>query len=495
METNTKYVKSGDVYIAYQVVGTSPLDLVYIPGWISHVEYNWQNPLYAHYLNRLASFSRLIVFDKRGTGLSDRIQELPTLEQRMDDIRAVMDAVGSKRAVIMGASEGGNTATLFAATYPERTTALIICGSFAKRVWSPEYPWAPTPEQRQKYYDQIVQEWGDPIDLDGLAPSMSKDEEFRRWWAAYLRHSASPGTALALTQTNTQTDTTYVLPNIHVPTLVLHRTGDRDVNVDEGRYIANHIPGAKFVELPGTDHFPFTENADALLDQIESFLITLKQMPPSSRILATILVLRASVDMGFARQELTLIRQTIVPFRGVEVACDERQIVAAFDGPSRAIRCAIAIREQLVARQRPLQAGLHTGECEVRANTWSGPALLAASKIAEKAATNEILVSTTVKDLVSGSGLEFRALGSAANVEAAVSWSLFAVTTEDKPRLTRRELDVVRLIAQGLTNEAIADRLALSEHTVHRHVANIYNKLDVSSRAAAVAYCLRHTLL
>jgi pimeloyl-ACP methyl ester carboxylesterase/DNA-binding CsgD family transcriptional regulator len=495
MQTETKYVKSGDVYIAYQVVGNSPLDLVYIPGWISHVEYNWEHPLYAHYLNRLASFSRLIVFDKRGTGLSDPVKELPTLEQRMDDISAVMEAVGSKQAVIMGASEGGNTATLFAATYPERTTALIICGSFAKRVWSPDYPWAPTPEARQKYYDQIVQDWGGPVDLNGLAPSMSEDETFRRWWAAYLRHSASPGTALALTQTNTQTDTTHVLPNIHVPTLVLHRTGDRDVKVEEGRYIASHIPGATFVELPGIDHFPFTEDADRLLDQIESFLITLKQMPPSNRTLATILALRASTDLGFAPQELALIRQTIVQFRGGEVACHEREFVAAFDGPSRAIRCAIAIREQLYAGQRSVQAGLHTGECEVRASTWSGTALLVASKIAEKAAVNEILVSTTVKDLVSGSGLEFRALGSTANVEFSVSWGLFAVTTEDKPRLTRRELDVVRLIAQGLTNEEIADQLALSEHTVHRHVANIYNKLDVSSRAAAVAYCLRHKLL
>ena len=495
MLPETKYAKSADVYIAYQVVGNGPIDLVFVPGWISHVEYNWDHPSYAHFLRRLASFSRLIVFDKRGTGLSDPVKELPTLEQRMDDVRAVMDTVNSPQAVIMGASEGGMMTALFAATYPDRTTALIICGSFAKRVWSPDYPWAPTPVQRQKFFDLIVQDWGGVVDLDVLAPSISKDEEFRQWWAMYLRRSASPGTALALAQMNTQIDVGHVLSSIHVPTLVLHRSGDLDVNVEEGRYIARRIPGAKFVELPGNDHLVFASDADTLLDQIESFLIRLKELPPPNLILATILSLQAYGTVGFTDQELTIIRQIVAQYRGGEVERDEWKFSAAFDGPSRAIRCAIAIRDQLGAQQRLIQAGLHTGECEVWDSILSGTAVLVASKIAEKAAAGEIVVSTTVKDLVAGSGLEFQALGSAAKVEIAESWNLFAVKTEDKPRLTRRELDVMRLVAQGLTNDEIASQLDLSPHTVHRHMVNIYNKLVVSSRAAAVAFCLREKLL
>ena len=491
----TKYVKSGAVYIAYQIVGHGPIDLVYVPGWISNVEYNWAHPSYAHFLNRLASFSRLIVFDKRGTGLSDRVMELPTLEQRMDDVRAVMDAVDSEQAVVMGASEGGNMAALFAATYPERTTALVINSTYAKRVWSPDYPWAPTPEVRQKTYDHTLRDWGSPLDVDDYAPSMANDEEFQRWWATYLRLSASPGTALALMQTNTQTDITHILSSIHVPTLILHRTGDRDINVEEGRYIANRIPGAVFVELPGDDHFPFTEGADELLNHVESFLIALKQVPPPTLILMTILALQTPAELGFTDHELAAIRQIIVQFRGSEVESNKDEFTAKFDGPSRAIRCAIAIRDRLRASQCLVQAGLHTGECEVRGSTVSGTALAVASKVAEQASADEICVSTTVKELVSGSGLEFRALGSEANVEIVETWHLFAVVTGDQPQLTPREADVAKLMAQGLTNEEIADQLTVSPHTVHRHLANIYNKLDVSSRVAAVTYCLQHKLL
>jgi len=246
----TRYAKSAEVSIAYQVLGTGPIDLIYVPGWVSHLEYGWEEPSLARFYRKLASFSRLILFDKRGTGLSDQSTNLPTLEQRMDDVRAVMEAVGSEHAVIFGMSEGGNMAMLFAATYPERTIALITFGVFAKRVYDSEYPWAPTAEQRQKFYDAIENEWGGPLGVDDLAPTRAHDERFRHWWASYQRRSASPRAALALAKLNTQIDVRHVLPAIRVPTLVLHRTEDRDSNIEEGRYIAARIANAKFVELP-----------------------------------------------------------------------------------------------------------------------------------------------------------------------------------------------------------------------------------------------------
>ncbi len=259
----TRYAKSGDVNIAYQIVGEGPVDLVYVPGWVSHVEEVWEEPTRARFLSRLASFSRLLLFDKRGTGMSDRVPlgELPTLEQRMDDVRAVMDAAGVERAALFGFSEGGNMSILFAATYPQRTIALVTFGVFAKRLRSPDYPWAPTWEDRQKEIALVEREWGGDMDLSSLAPSVAHDEGFRRMLATYLRRSASPGAAAALLRMNTFIDVRHVLPTIRVPTLVLHRTHDRDASIEEGRYIAARIPGAKFVELPGQDHLPWVGGA------------------------------------------------------------------------------------------------------------------------------------------------------------------------------------------------------------------------------------------
>ncbi|HEY3040185.1 MAG TPA: alpha/beta fold hydrolase, partial [Pyrinomonadaceae bacterium] len=287
----THYAKSGDVNIAYQVVGNGPVDLVYVMGWVTNLDYFWEEPSYARFLNRLASFSRLILFDKRGTGLSDRVHEseLPTLEQRMDDVRAVMDAVGSERAALLGVSEGGPMAALFAATYPERTSALVMYGSYAKRVWDPAYPWAPTPEERQKFLDLIQQDWGGVVDAAIMAPTRARDERFKEWWATHLRRSASPGAALALAKMNTQIDITNILPTIRVPTLIVHRTGDLDANVGGARYMARQIPGAKYVELPGDDHLPFVGNQEAILDEIEKLLDGIRHVPVFDRVLATVL--------------------------------------------------------------------------------------------------------------------------------------------------------------------------------------------------------------
>ena len=294
MPGETKYVKSGDAYIAYQVTGDGPFDLVYVPGWVSHVELAWEEPTLARFLERLGSFSRLITFDKRGTGLSDRVSvdNLPNLGQRMDDLRAVMDAAGSERAAILGFSEGGNMCALFAATYPHRTKALIMCGTFAKRQWSPDYPWAPTIEERKETYKVVEQEWGSEMDTAHYVPSMENDKGFMERLATYFRRSASPSAAVALLKMNTDVDVRNVLPSIHVPTLVIHRTGDRDVNIEEGRWIAAQIPGAKFVELPGEDHMPWVGDQDAILDEIEEFLTGVRPTADFDTQLITMLIHR-----------------------------------------------------------------------------------------------------------------------------------------------------------------------------------------------------------
>ena len=270
----THYARSGDVNIAYQVLGDGPVDLVFVMGWVSHLEYFWTERSFARFLRRLASFSRLILFDKRGTGLSDRVplQGLPTLEQRMDDVRAVMDAVGSRRAALCGVSEGGAMSALFAATYPERTAALLLIGAYAKRIRDESYPWGPTQVEREQFLKEIQEQWGEPLGLQERAPSMVYDPQFRQWWATYLRMSASPGAAVALTRMNSEADIRNVLPAIRVPTLVLHRTGDQCLLAAEGRYVASLIPGARFVELPGVDHLPFVGDQDAVLDEVKEFL-------------------------------------------------------------------------------------------------------------------------------------------------------------------------------------------------------------------------------
>lgn len=267
-----RYALSGEVRIAYQVVGEGPVDLVYIPGWVSHLEYGWESPLVARFYGALASFSRLILFDKRGTGLSDRAFGLPGIEQRMDDVRAVMEAAGSRQAVLFSMSEGGAMAMAFAATHPERVRALALYGAFACREWAPDYPWGPTREARQGFYDAIEREWGGPVGIEDLAPSLAGDAAFRDWWAAFQRRSASPAAALALARMNTRADVRDLLPAIRAPTLVLHRAGDRDAHVDEGRYVAARIPGASFVELPGEDHMIYAGDMDGVIEAVRSFV-------------------------------------------------------------------------------------------------------------------------------------------------------------------------------------------------------------------------------
>jgi pimeloyl-ACP methyl ester carboxylesterase len=424
MTPETQYARSGDVNIAYQVVGEGPLDLVYVPGWVSNVELIWDEPAMAHFLERLASFSRLILFDKRGTGLSDRVSndELPTLEERMDDVRAVLEEVGSSRAALFGHSEGGNMCVLFAATYPERTSALVTLGSFARRRDpDDDYPWAPTAENREETAQDIERNWGHlrPEDVEYYAPSRLGDDQFVRNLERYLRRSASPGAAAALLRMNSYIDVRDVLPTIRVPTLVLHRTGDHDVDVAEGRYLASKIPGARFVELPGDDHWISAGNPDEIAGEIESFLTGTRPAEELDRVLATVLFTdivdstKRAVELGDRRWRQLLnthdaaVRRELERFRGREVDTAGDGFFATFDGPARAVRCAISIGDAVRELGLDLRAGIHTGECELDGPKVRGIAVHTGARVASLAAPGEVLVSRTVKDLVAGSGLDF----------------------------------------------------------------------------------------
>jgi class 3 adenylate cyclase len=439
MPPETRYAKSGEVNIAYQVVGEGPLDLVYVPGWISNIELMWEEPALARLLQRLASFSRLILFDKRGTGLSDpvSVDRLPTLEQRMDDVRAVMDAAGCERAAIFGSSEGGLMSVLFSATYPDRTTALVTHAIYAKRLWSDDYPWAPTPEARAAEIEEIEAAWGGEMDISNLAPSA--DEAFKRRAVAYLRRSASPGAAVALLRMNSQIDVREVLPTIRVPTLVLHRTGDLDVNVEEGRWIAGQIPGATYVELAGDEHLIWAGDVDGLVDEVEEFLTGSRPVHDADRVLATVLftdlvgsTVRAA-ELGDRRwrelleQHNSIVRGELSRFRGREVDTAGDGFLATFDGPARAIRCASAIRDAVRTLRLEIRAGLHTGECELVEGKVGGIAVHTGARVVGAAAPGEILVSGTVRDLVAGAGIEFADRGTHELRGVPGEWRLYAV--------------------------------------------------------------------
>jgi pimeloyl-ACP methyl ester carboxylesterase len=435
----TRYAKSGDLNIAYQVVGKGPVDLVLVPGFVSHLDIDWDDPRSAHFLRRLASFSRLIRFDKRGTGLSDRVQltDLPTLEDRIDDVRAVLDAVASERAAVFGYSEGGPMCVVFAATYPERTAALVLYGTYAKRRDpDDDYPWAPTSDERKAYADQIEREWAWEADMRRMAPNA--DDAMARWWAARAHAAASPGAARALIAMNSQIDVRAVLPTIRVPTLVLHRRGDRDSNPEEGRYIAERIPGGRFVELSGDDHVPWID-ADQVVDEIEEFLTGVRPVPERDRVLATVLFTdivgstERAADVGDRRWRDVLaayhaaVRAELDRFRGREIDTAGDGFFASFDGPARAIRCAHAIRDAVRALGLELRTGLHTGECEVIGDKLGGIAVHIGARVAGEARPGEILVSSTVKDLVAGSGIDFDDRGVRVLKGIPGDWHMFAV--------------------------------------------------------------------
>lgn len=423
MQPEIHYAKSGDVHIAYQVLGDGPVDLVIVPGWVSHLEILWEEPQAAAFLRRLGEFSRVILFDKRGTGMSDPLSYAPPIDERMDDIRAVMDATRSDRAALFGYSEGGPLALMSAATYPERTAAVIAYGSFAQWRRSAEYPLGMSEAWVEAFIEGARKAGITGEGYDIVIPSRRGDEEFRRWFARMARLSASPGMMELYFRANLSIDIHHVLPSIQVPTLVLHRTGDQLCRVDGGRYLAAHIPGAKYVELPGGDHWPWFGDTDAVVEEVEELLTGTRHAAPTDRVLATVMFTdivgsteRATAlgDSAWTRlleQHDSVTGRQIERFRGRIVKHTGDGTLATFDGPARAVQCASAIQQATHAIGLEVRVGLHVGECERRGDDIGGIAVHVAARVMAEAAPGEILVSSTVRDLVAGSGIVFEDRG------------------------------------------------------------------------------------
>lgn len=437
----TKYTTSGDLDIAYQVFGDGPRDLVYVPGWVSNIELMWDDPVLAAILRRLGTFARVMTFDKRGTGMSDRLppDRLPGLEERMDDVRAVMDAVGSETATLFGHSEGGNMSCLFAATYPERTEGLILASTYAKREWSSDYPWAPTPEERAAEIEHVETNWGDPDQLSEYMLGERRDDQaFRQWVARYFRMSATPKAASQLLRMNTLMDTRPVLPHIQAPTLLLYRTHDDDVHVEEGRWMASQIPNSTFVELPGDAHLFWAVDPKEFVDEIEEFMTGHREAAEPERVLATVLFTdivdstKRAAALGdqdwrsVLEQHNRITRSELQRWRGIERVHTGDGFLATFDGPARAVRAAGAICEAVRGLGIEVRAGVHTGEVEIVGDNVAGLAVHLGSRVASLARAGEVLVSRTVKDLVVGSRLEFEPRGSHQLKGVPGEWEVFA---------------------------------------------------------------------
>lgn len=419
MRPETHYARSGDVNIAWQAVGDAPVDLLFVPGWVSHVEYAWEEPTIATFLERLARFSRLILMDRRGTGLSDPVERLPTLEERMDDVRAVLDAAGSARAFLLGISEGGPMCCLFAATFPARTAGLVLCNTFATNLCCDDHPWAVPAEQWKNLERLVLESWGTGTTSRLFGPSRADDPAFVRAWARFERFAVSPGGMRKIIAMARDTDVRHVLPSIRVPTLVLHRVGDRVTDVRGGHYLAEHIPGARLVEIPGEDHFPFLGNTDLLLLEIEQFVTGERGSIPADRILATVLFadivdstrLLAELGDGAWRGLLQrfygVVREQLGRLRGRVIDTTGDGLFATFDGPGRAVRCGLAIRDAVAPLGISVRVGVHTGEVEVLGDKVSGIAVHTGARVCGAAGAGKVLVTGTVRDLVAGSGLSF----------------------------------------------------------------------------------------
>ena len=433
MQAVTQYAKSGDIHIAYQAFGDGPINLVMVPGFVSNVEDYWDQPDFARFLNRLGSYARVVTFDKRGTGMSDRVAELPGLDQRMDDLRAVMDAAGMDQAALLGISEGAPLSVLFAATYPDRCRALVLYGSFSRFSY-----WFPTEEALGQFFSYVEQSWGTGGSVQRFAPSRANDAAFQRWWGRNERLGASPSAVAALMRMNSQIDISSVLPAVRVPTLVIHRTGDKTVNVEGGRDMAAHIPGARLVELPGSDHiFYVGESAEKISEAIEEFLTGSRAPVPVDRVLATVLFTdivkstETAAVLGDQRwrdlleHHHVMIRRNLVRFRGHEVKTTGDGFLATFDGPARGVQCAHAIVQDINSLGIEVRAGLHTGECEIIGDDVGGIAVHIGARVAALARAGEVLVSSTVKDLVAGSGLRFDERGTYPLKGIPGEWRIF----------------------------------------------------------------------
>jgi pimeloyl-ACP methyl ester carboxylesterase len=417
----TQYVKSGDVYIAFQVIGNGPFDVVFVGGFVSNVEAMWDSPARTKFFNRLSSFCRLIIFDKRGTGLSDRTSQIFSLEQRISDVQAIMDKVGSKRAALMGVSEGGPMSILFAATYPQRTIALVLYGCYARKSWAPDFPFGWTDDRFDAFFENVDKHWGtsEGFNFSQWAPSVAHDPVQLSRMAAYFRAAGSPGAVRAVMKMNREIDVRDVLRLVSVPTLILHRTGDRITSIEQARYLARHIPSAKLVEFPGDDHIPTVGDYDSILDEVQEFLTGSRPVGDLDRVVLTVLFTdivdstRRAATLGdhkwldLLESYYALARRQLDRFRGREISTAGDGLFATFDGPARAVRCAQAIIENAKSLGIEVRAGLHTGEVEVVGDKVGGIAVHIGARVAAQAGAGEVLVSSTVKDIAAGSGIQF----------------------------------------------------------------------------------------
>jgi pimeloyl-ACP methyl ester carboxylesterase len=440
VDVDVHYARSGDLRIAYATFGDGPTDFVFVPGWVSHLESWWEAEAPARFFRRIASFTRLIMFDKRGTGLSDPFMGVPTLEERSDDVRAVMEAVGSTSAFLCGLSEGGPMSVLFSATYPDRTRGLILIGSAVKALTSPDWPHGITPEQWQEFRKGI-EDWGQGGLIDLFLPSFADDERAKRYFARWQRMSASPGSARALLDANLQIDVRHILPQVQVPTLVIHRTDEPVVPVGNAHYAAEHIQDARLLEQPGNDHLPWLGDSNGMLDAIEQFVTGSRHHVDEDRVLATVLFTdivdstRLAAEGGDRRwRELLdahdeIGAREVDRFRGRRVKTTGDGMLAVFDGPARGVRCAEAVLDDLTELGLEIRAGLHVGECELRGADVGGLAVHIGARVAGLARPGEILVSRTVRDLVAGSGLRFDERGEHELKGVPDRWQLYAVAS------------------------------------------------------------------
>jgi pimeloyl-ACP methyl ester carboxylesterase len=437
----TQYARSGDASVAYQAIGDGPIDLVLVLGFATHLELQWESPPFARFFERIMSFARLIVFDKRGTGLSDPVTEAPTLEQRIDDVRAVMDAAGSERAALLGISEGGPMSVLFAATHPERVSALVLYGAMGRTTEAADYPWAsPAEALRESAVEFIAPYWGQQAEgmVELFAPSFSDDPEAVEFTARMERSAASPAMVQQIFEMFLDIDVRDILPTIHVPTLVIHRHGDRVVNRRAGEQLAAQIPDARYLELPGIDHLPWAGDSEAVLGEIEEFLTGARSLPEPDRVLATVMFTdivastERAAELGDARWRELLaahqaaLRRELARFRGREVKTLGDGCLATFDGPARAIRCGWEIARAADSLGLQVRIGLHAGEVELIGEDVGGIAVHIAARVGELAGASEVLVSSTVKDLVAGSGIAFADRGGTQLKGLSAEWRLFA---------------------------------------------------------------------
>jgi class 3 adenylate cyclase len=447
---DTKYARSGDVHIAYQVFGEGDVDLVLVSGFTSHIELLWEYEPSARFLEGLASFARVITFDRRGSGLSDPVADAPTLEQRMDDVRAVMDAVGSERAALVGLSEGVPMSILFAATYPRRVQALVCNGGMARSTYAEDYPWGiPADTLIESGLELILPHWGDGSLIEVAAPSQAEDAAARAFYGRLERSTASPGMMVALFQMFLDLDVREVVPSVHVPVLVLHRVRDRLVNVRHGRWLAEHLPNARLLELEGEDHNPWYRNPEEWLGEVQEFLTGARAVHPVDRVLATVLFTdivdstRTAAELGDQRWRQVLerhqraVRDALGRFGGREVKSTGDGFLATFDGPARAIHCARAILQSSEPLGIRVRAGLHTGECEVMGDDIGGIAVHIAARVSAHARPDEVLTSRTVKDLVAGSGIGFIDHGTHELKGLPDTWQLYAVAPDLAPSPAR----------------------------------------------------------